>query len=122
RRGRLLSRRTPSALLTNHVLDGLAGRGLNPADQVAAQPARARLRERRDHDVVGGVELQRVLDGRVRIVVLHLPDRVETGLLELLKRPREPLVGAAAALAVRARLRRYHDEAPRLLAGLALQS
>ena len=48
------------------VLDRLAGGRLHAADQVGAQPARARLGEGGDDDVVRRVELERVLDRRVR--------------------------------------------------------
>src|SRR5215204_2835780 len=52
---------------------------LDAPDQVSAQPARARLRKRRDDDVVRRVELQRVLDCRVGIGVHDLPHRIEAG-------------------------------------------
>ena len=83
---------------------GLPVEACDAPDQVAAQPARAGLGEGRDHDVVGRVELERVLDRRVRVGVHDLADRVEPGVLERLERVREPLrrVAVAAAVAVRA--------------------
>src|SRR5437763_7456085 len=42
----------PGHVAMDHVRDRLAGRPPNALDQIGAHPARLRLRERRDHDVV----------------------------------------------------------------------
>ncbi len=112
-----------SRRLADHVLHRLAGGRPDASDQVASQPARARLRERGDHDVVRRVELERVLDRRVGVGVGHLSYRVEAGLLQLGERVREPLRRGVVtvAVAVARRLRRDHDEAARLLLRLLAQ-
>ena len=96
---------------------GLPVEASHPPDQVAAQPARARLGEGRDHDVVRRVELERVLDRRERVGVHHLADRPRARVLELL---RACAPGARAASPRRRRRRsdcgHDHDEAARLLA------
>ena len=96
---------------------GLPVDACDAPDQVAAQPARARLGEGRDHDVVRRVELERVLDRRERVRVGDLADRVEPGVLELLQRVREPLVRRRPSPSpLPPACGRDHDEAVRLLA------
>ena len=87
----------------------------------AAQPARARLGEGGDHDVVRRVELERVLDRGVGVGVHHLADRLEAGALELAQRVRQALVGVARPAVVLALLRADHDEAARPVLGLLLE-
>ena len=91
-----------------------------PMRSARSQPERV-SGKRRDHDVVRPVELERVLDRRVRVGMDDLPDGLEPGLLKRRERVREALVGVPLGIAVAARVGGDHDEAPRLLRGLALE-
>ena len=59
------------------VLHGLGRCGLDALDQVRAQPPRTLTLERRDQDVVDGVELHRVLDRREGVGMADLTDRLD---------------------------------------------
>src|SRR5436190_14817713 len=61
----------------HHVIDGQSGLGPEPLEQVAAQPARARLRERRDDDLVDPLVVRRRQRRRDRIGLDNLAVRVD---------------------------------------------
>ena len=94
---------------------GSAGLAAQALDQVAAQPAGAGARERRDDDLVDPLVVGRLHRGRERIRVDDLPVGVDPLRAEL----RERAPKAAGGLGARdvARLRRDDQEARRALRG-----
>src|SRR5439155_25570276 len=78
------------------VLDGHPGRVAHAVDQVAPQPARARLRVGRDDDDVGPVMVEGVHRGVERIGVHDLPVRLDADLAQLRERGRETVLRGVA--------------------------
>src|SRR3954447_18224107 len=72
--------------VAGHVLDRNAGGPPGAVDQVSAQPVRPVARQRRDHDLVGGVVLVRVDDRRQRVGMRDVPTHHEAHRPQLAQR------------------------------------